>query len=55
MVAGYFLGGLVIEGLGATLRSLLMNLLQAGAGAVLGIPLSIAVRAAYPPVRNLSW
>ena len=55
MVAGYFLGGLVIEGLGATLRSVLLNLLQAGAGAVLGIPLSIAVRAAYPPVRNLSW
>ena len=55
MVAGYFLGGLVIEGLGATLRSVLPNLVQAAAGAVLGIPLSIAVRTAYPPVRDLSW
>jgi uncharacterized membrane protein len=55
MVAGYFLGGLVIEGLGATLRSILPNLVQAAAGAVLGIPLSIAVRTAYPPVRDLSW
>jgi uncharacterized membrane protein len=55
MAAGYFLGGLVIEGLGATLRSVLPNLLQAAAGAVLGIPLSIAVRTAYPPVGNLSW
>jgi uncharacterized membrane protein len=55
MAAGYFLGGLVIEGLGATLRSVLPNLLQAAAGAVLGIPLSIAVRTAYPPVENLSW
>ncbi|MCX7029760.1 MAG: ECF transporter S component [Spirochaetes bacterium] len=55
MAAGYFLGGLVIEGFGATLRSVLPNLLQAAAGAVLGIPLSIAVRTAYPPVRNLSW
>jgi uncharacterized membrane protein len=55
MVAGYFLGGLVIEGFGATLRSVLPNLLQAAAGAVLGIPVSIAVRTAYPPVRDLSW
>jgi uncharacterized membrane protein len=55
MVAGYFLGGLVIEGPGSTLRSVLPNLVQASAGAVLGIPLSIAVRTAYPPVRNLSW
>jgi uncharacterized membrane protein len=55
MVAGYFLGGLVIEGLGATLRSVLPNLLQAAAGAVLGIPLSVAVRTAYPPVKDLTW
>jgi uncharacterized membrane protein len=55
MVAGYFLGGLVIEGFGATLRSVPLNLLQAAAGAVIGIPLSLAVRTAYPPVRNLSW
>jgi hypothetical protein len=55
MVAGYFLGGLVIEGFGPTLRSVLPNLLQAAAGAVLGIPVSIAVRTAYPPVRDLSW
>jgi uncharacterized membrane protein len=55
MAAGYFLGGLVIEGFGKTLFAVPWNLLQAAAGAVLGIPLSIAVRAAYPPVENLSW
>ncbi len=55
MAGGYFLGGLVIEGLGRTLSAVPWNLVQAAAGAVLGVPLSIAVRTAYPPVRNLSW
>jgi uncharacterized membrane protein len=55
MAAGYFLGGLVIEGFGKTLFAVPWNLLQAAVGAVLGIPLSIAVRAAYPPVENLTW
>jgi uncharacterized membrane protein len=55
MAAGYFLGGLVIEGFGKTLTAVPWNLVQAAAGAVLGVPLSIAVRTAYPPVRNLTW
>jgi uncharacterized membrane protein len=55
MVAGYFLGGLVIEGFGKTLTAVPWNLVQAAAGAVLGVPLSIAIRTAYPPVRNLTW
>jgi uncharacterized membrane protein len=55
MAAGYFLGGLVIEGIGKTLSAVPWNLVQAAAGAVLGVPLSLAVRTAYPPVRNLTW
>ena len=55
MAAGYFLGGLAIEGLGKTLTAVPWNLVQAAAGAVLGVPLSIAVCTAYPPVRNLTW
>jgi uncharacterized membrane protein len=55
MAAGYFLGGLVLEGLGKSLFAVPWNLLQAAAGAVIGIPLSVAVRTAYPPVGDLSW
>jgi uncharacterized membrane protein len=55
MAAGYFLGGLVLEGLGKSVFAVPWNLLQAAAGAVIGIPLSIAVRAAYPPVKDLGW
>jgi len=55
MAVGYFLGGLVLEGFGKSLFAMPWNLLQAAVGAVLGIPLSLAVRTAYPPVRDLSW
>jgi uncharacterized membrane protein len=55
MAAGYFLGGLVLEGLGKSLFAVPWNLLQAAAGAVIGVPLSIAVRTAYPPVKDLAW
>jgi uncharacterized membrane protein len=55
MAAGYFLGGLAIEGLGKTVFAVPWNLVQAGAGVVIGIPLSIAVRMAYPPVEDMSW
>jgi len=55
MVAGYFLGGLVVESLGPTMASVPWNVVQAAAGVVMGIPLSLSVRLAYPPVRDLSW
>ena len=55
MASGYFLGGLPIEGLGKTVFALPWNLVQTAVGVVLGIPLSIVVRAAYPPVRDFSW
>jgi uncharacterized membrane protein len=55
MVAGYLLGGLPLEGPGKSLFAVPWNLLQGAAGIVLGIPLSLAVGRAYPPVRNLAW
>jgi uncharacterized membrane protein len=55
MITGYLLGGLPLEGPGKTLFAVPWNAVQAGAGIVLGIPLSLAVRRAYPPVRDQSW
>ena len=55
MIGGYFLGGLPLEGLAPTVTAVLWNVGQAVAGVLLGIPLSIAVRRAYPPVRDLAW
>ena len=55
MAGVYLAGGILIAGPGAAVAELPGNLVQAAAGTVLGIPLSIAVRAAYPPVRDLSW
>lgn len=55
MAAGYFLGGLVLEGLGKSLFAVPWNLVQAAAGAVIGVPLAVVVRTAYPPVQDLFW
>jgi len=55
MAGIYLAGGSVIAGPGAAFVELPGNLLQAAVGAVLGIPLSIAVRKAYPPVKDWSW
>jgi len=42
-------------GFGAALVELPGNLLQNVAGLLAGIPLSLAVRKAYPPVAELRW
>jgi uncharacterized membrane protein len=55
MCAGYFIAGAVMFGAGAALVELPGNLLQNVAGLVAGIPLSLAVRKAYPPVAELRW
>lgn len=54
MVAAYLLGeGLVLTGWPAALAEAPMNVLQVVVGAVVGIPLVLAVRRAYPPVDRL--
>jgi uncharacterized membrane protein len=55
MCAGYLAAGAVMVGLGAALTELPGNVLQNLAGAVGGIPLTLAVRKAYPPVKGLRW
>ena len=55
MTLGYFGGGLVLTGMGPSLAEAPGNVVQAAAGVVLGLPLSIAVAKAYPPVRRYSW
>jgi uncharacterized membrane protein len=53
VVAGYLGAGLLLSGLGAALGELPLNVLQVAAGAVVGIPLFVAVRQAYPPVTRM--
>lgn len=55
MVGLYYLGSaLVLVGDWAVpLAEIPLNLVQAGAGAVVGIPLYYAVRRAYPPVEQM--
>jgi uncharacterized membrane protein len=55
MAGIYLAGGSVLAGPAAAVAELPGNLVQAAAGAVLGIPLSAAVRKAYPPVKDWSW
>lgn len=55
MCGGYLAAGAVMVGLGAALTELPGNVLQNVAGVVGGIPLTLAVRKAYPPVRELRW
>jgi uncharacterized membrane protein len=53
VVLGYLGAGLLLSGLGAALGELPLNLLQVTAGAVVGVPLFLAVRRAYPPVTRM--
>lgn len=55
MVGGYLAGGTFLEGIGTALTEVPGNLVQSAAGVVLGIPLSLAVARAYPPVRSWKW
>ena len=55
MCAGYLAGGSLMVGFGAALAELPGNLLQNLAGVIGAIPLTIAVRKAYPPVSALRW
>ncbi len=54
MVAAYFLGEATVMGIGwsGALSEIPGNLMQMLAGGVVGIPLMLAVRRAYPPVTQ---
>jgi uncharacterized membrane protein len=55
MAGGYLLAQTIMLGVGAALFELPWNLLQNLIGVVGAIPLTIAVRQAYPPVTKLRW
>ena len=55
MVGGYLVAEIFMYGVGPAFVELPGNLLQNLAGAIGAIPLTIAVRKAYPPVAELRW
>jgi len=55
MCSGYLAAESLLFGFGAALVELPGNLLQNLAGALAGIPLALAVRRAYPPIREFRW
>ena len=54
VVAGYFVAGSLMMGVGAAVGELPLNIIQVSAGALIGVPLYLAVRAAYPPIARFS-
>jgi len=52
VVGGYFVAGIILEGMGKSFTAIGFNVIQAIAGGVLGFPLYFAVRRAYPPVAR---
>ena len=55
MAGGYLLAETFIVGFGAALVELPGNILQNVAGIVGGVPLTIALKKAYPPIVGLKW
>lgn len=53
VVAGYFLYEVLIQGVGSAAGEVVPNLLQVAIGAVVGIPLFMAIQQAYPPILRL--
>ncbi len=54
VVAGYFAAGTFLVGVAAAGLELLPNTLQALSGGLIGVPLYLAVRRAYPPLGTYS-
>ena len=50
---GYLAAGSLLSGVGAAFSELPLNIIQVAAGAVVGVPLFVAVRQAYPPLLRL--
>lgn len=52
VVVGYLLAGTVLVGFGAALTEVPLNVVQVTVGAIVSIPLYLAVRKAYPPIMR---
>ncbi len=55
MAGTYFVTGGLMYGFGAAATEIPGNILQNAAGVVLGFPLYLAVRKAYPPIAGYRW
>jgi uncharacterized membrane protein len=53
VVVGYLFAGMVLSGVAAALAEVPLNIVQVAAGAVVAVPLFLAVRQAYPPITRL--
>jgi uncharacterized membrane protein len=50
VVGGYFIAGTILEGAGVATLELIPNTIQGLSGGLIGMPLYLAVRKAYPPL-----
>lgn len=55
MAGGYLIAEIFMVGLGAALTELPGNIIQNIAGIAGGVPLTLAIKRAYPPVVNFKW
>jgi uncharacterized membrane protein len=53
VVVGYLLAGTILVGFGAALTEVPLNVVQVTVGAVVSVPLVLAVQRAYPPILRL--
>jgi len=52
VVVGYFIAGTILMGMGAAVSEIPANIIQALSGGLVGAPLYLAVRRAYPPLAQ---
>lgn len=52
VVVGYLLAGTILIGFGAALTEVPLNVVQVAVGAIVAVPLFLAVRRAYPPIAR---
>jgi len=55
VVGGYLLAGIWLSGQGAALGEVPLNVIQVAVGAIVGLPLFVAVRRAYPPISRFAY
>ncbi|NIV36964.1 MAG: ECF transporter S component [Anaerolineae bacterium] len=53
VVLGYLFAGMILSGVAAAVAEVPLNIIQVAAGAVVAVPLFLAVRRAYPPITRL--
>jgi uncharacterized membrane protein len=52
VVGGYYIAGSFLMGMGAAVSEIPANIFQALSGGLVGAPLYLAVRRAYPPLTQ---